>query len=230
MLVIPAITTRDTELLDAAGKPIARSLDDMLQSFIDHDIRLVHLNDFDSFAQDAAPDMAAIEAIVAAGLQLQVASGVKSEQAVQDYLEAGVASIVLGHRAASAPHVLKDLCLEYPRHIMIALNVHRQHFVCDAHSKLQNHELLDLIAHFESDGVDGLVYQELDADGKPLPPNAETLASIAEAVTMAVQVAGDFRGNSDIAGLRQRFDSALAGVVVHAPFVGDLDLKTLAAI
>src|SRR5690606_27739701 len=80
------------------------------------------------------------------------------------------------------PHVLKDLCLEFPGHILMQMNVRDGRLAGDAHSKLANHDIVSLARHFEDDGVDGLVYQDVDAEGRPLPPRPDKLAELAEAV------------------------------------------------
>src|SRR5690606_13313602 len=165
--------------------------EDLAARLADAGITRLQLADDDSIATEPPVALALIERIAARDdLSLPVVSGRREEDDVQSYLDAGAHWLVLGHRAASAPHVLKDLCLEFPGHILIGMNVRGGRMTVEAHSKLSNHALDDLAAHFQSDGVHGIVYQEMDDAGAPRLPADEGVRAIAAAVGVDVFVGG----------------------------------------
>ena len=55
-------------------------------------------------------------------IPVQVGGGIRDEDAVQAYLEAGVRWVIIGTKAVNAPHLLPDLCSEFPSHIVVGLD------------------------------------------------------------------------------------------------------------
>ncbi|HEX6928115.1 MAG TPA: HisA/HisF-related TIM barrel protein [Gammaproteobacteria bacterium] len=217
MLLIPAIALKEGRTVGADGKPYRESPEDFAARLVDAGVTRLQLVDEDSMATERPGALGVIERIARRldGIALQVVSGVKEEDHVQSHLDAGANWLVLGHRAASAPHVLKDLCLEYPSHILIGMTVREGRMTGDAHSKLSNHELVDLAEHFQSDGVHGIVYQDLDDAGQPDTPNAERVRELAAAVSVDVFVAGRIDSLQALEATCALADAGVAGAVVN---------------
>lgn len=217
MLLIPAIRLKQGRALGVDGAPAREKPEEFAARLADTGITRLQFVDEDSLASERAGVQALVERVARRldGVGVQVVSGVKEEEQVQSYLDAGAHWIVLGHRAASAPHVLKDLCLEFPGHILIGLNVREGRMAGDAHSKLSNHELLDLAGHFQSDGVHGILYQDVDANDRPLVPDEGTVRELAGAVGVEVLVGGRIDSLQALEALIALGDSGVAGVVVN---------------
>lgn len=222
MLLIPAIALKEGKAIGTDGQPYSESPEDFAARLADAGVTRLQLVDKDSLASERPATLALVERIARRldRVALQVVSGAKEDDHVQSYLDAGAHWIVLGHRAASAPHVLKDLCLEYPGHILIAMNVRDGRMVGDAHSKLPNHDLVDLAAHFQSDGVHGVIYRDVDESGRAAPLNEARAREIAAAVSVDVFVAGRI---DTLAALEATCDLAgagIAGAVVNGALQG----------
>lgn len=217
MLLIPAITLKEGRAVGTDGKPYSEKPEDFAARLMDAGITRLQLVDEDSLASERAGALAVIERIASRidGAAIQVVSGVKEEDEVQSHLDAGAHWLVLGHRAASAPHVLKDLCLEYPGHILIGMNVRDGRIVGDAHSKLSNHELVDLAEHFQSDGVHGIVYQDLDDKGEPASLNESVVREIVDAVSVEVLVAGRIDSLQALEAACRLAETGIAGAIVN---------------
>src|SRR5690606_11537254 len=97
------------------GQPHRETPEDLAARLAAAGITRMQLVDEDSLASVVPAGLALVERLARHmdGVSLQVASGVREEDHVQAHLDAGAHWLVLGHRAASAPHVLKDLCLEF---------------------------------------------------------------------------------------------------------------------
>lgn len=217
MLLIPAITLKEGRAVGTDGKPYSEKPEDFAARLVDAGVSRLQLLDEDSLATERAGALAVIERIARRidGTDIQVVSGVKEEDEVQSHLDAGAHWLVLGHRAASAPHVLKDLCLEYPGHILIGMNVRDGRVVGDAHSKLSNHELVDLAEHFQSDGVHGIVYQDLDENGGAANLNESIVRDIADAVSIEVLVASRIDSLQALEAACRLADAGIAGAIVN---------------
>lgn len=221
MLLIPAIALKEGRVLGTDGKPFAEKPEELAARLVDAGLSRLQLIDEDSLAAELPAALAMIERIAnrVDGAALQVMTGVREEDHVQSHLDAGANWLVLGHRAASAPHVLKDLCLEFPGHILIGMNVRDGHMTGDAHSKISNHELADLASHFQSDGVSGIVYQDVDGDGHTAPLQGATVREVAAAVNIDLFVGGGIDSERKLDEARA-LDSGIAGLIVNAALPG----------
>lgn len=168
--------------------------------------RRVHLRDVDGAQAGHAVNVAAVAAIAAAnpGVPIQVNGDARDEETVQAYLEAGAQYVVIGTKAASAPHFVRDLCLEFPGHILLELTATDGKLTADGWSKMQNQDAAALAAHFEQDGVEGFLYTDNDA---------QAAARLAGALTVPVIAATPI---SDLRVLRALVADGLAGVLLGA--------------
>src|SRR3546814_1882449 len=88
----------------------------------DEDAESIHVVDLDGAFKGAPVNLKVVEQIVAAvNVPVQIGGGIRDEETVQRYLNAGVEYIIIGTKAVNAPHFLHDLCLEFPRHIIVSL-------------------------------------------------------------------------------------------------------------
>jgi phosphoribosylformimino-5-aminoimidazole carboxamide ribotide isomerase len=54
---------------------------------------------------------------------IEVGGGIRDEDTIQRYLDAGVRYVIIGTKAVTTPHFVQDVCLEFPGHIMVGLDV-----------------------------------------------------------------------------------------------------------
>jgi phosphoribosylformimino-5-aminoimidazole carboxamide ribotide isomerase len=230
MFLIPAITLRDGKVTRRDGKPLDTSPLEAARQLVDKGAQRLQLVDYGSLAEGRPTELANIEAIARelGDATLQVVADIRDEDAVQAYLEAGTAMVVLGNRAASSPHVVKDLSLEYPRHIVMGIDVRDGRVVIDARSKLSNHELADLAEHYQEDGVHALMYREVDADGHTAPLNPEMVRQVTANISIEVQAAGYVDSTKALQSLLELADAGVRGLVIENPLDNGMDFAAAA--
>ena len=144
--------------------------------WVDEGAKRIHLVDLDG-ALDGAPRNFDIVKEIAANhpnIPVQIGGGIRDEDTVQNYLNAGVQYVIIGTRAITAPHVVKDLCLEFPGHIIVGLDAKDGKVAVDGWSKLSHHDVIDMAQHFESDGVASIVFTDISRDGMMQGVNVES--------------------------------------------------------
>ena len=190
----------------------------------------MHLVDLDGAIAGEPKNLAAIQAITEAAnamgdIPVQVGGGIRDEDAVVACLEAGVQYVILGTKVINEPHLLADLCIEFPRHILVGLDVRDGKVAVDGWSKLSQHDLLDLAQHFERDGAEAFIYTDIHRDGMMQGVNVEGTRELAEAVAVPVFASGGISDIEDIRKLAKIQDSGVAGAVIgRALYEGKLDL------
>lgn len=233
MLLIPAIDLKDgrcVRLRQGRMEDETVFSDDPLevaQRWVDAGARRLHMVDLNGAFQGKPVNASAIRRIAAAfpDLPIQVGGGIRDEDTVQAYLDAGVSYVIIGTKAVSAPHFVNDLCLEFPGHIIVGLDARDGKVAIDGWSKLSNHDVVEVAQHVERDGVAAIVYTDIGRDGMMTGANVAATASLARAITIPVIASGGVSSLDDIRALCEVADDGIMGAIIgRALYEGAIDL------
>ena len=155
---------------------------------------------------------------------VQVGGGIRDEDAVQAYLDAGVRWVIIGTKAVNAPHLLPDLCSEFPNHIVVGLDTKDGKVAVDGWSKLSNHDVIDLAQQFEADGIEAIVHTDIGRDGMLTGVNLESTVALAQAIHIPVIASGGITSVDDVRAICEVEDEGVMGAVTgRAIYEGTLD-------
>jgi phosphoribosylformimino-5-aminoimidazole carboxamide ribotide isomerase len=158
-------------------------------------------------------------------LDVQIGGGIRDEDTIQTYLEAGVRYVIIGTKAVSAPHFIGDVCAEFPGHIIVGLDAKDGKVAIDGWSKLSHHDVTDIAKHFEQDGVEAIIYTDISRDGMMQGVNLESTRDLARAIHIPVIASGGVTDNNDIKALCHYESEGVMGAIVgRAIYEGTIDL------
>ena len=234
MLMIPAIDLKD-------GKCVRLRQGDMSQDTVYSDdvltvaarwvkagARRLHIVDLNG-ATDGRPVNHEIIHTVAEAfpdVPIQVGGGIRDEDTIQQYLDAGVRYVILGTKAVTAPHFVSDVCLEFPGHIIVGLDAREGKVAIEGWSKLSRHDAIDLAQHFEADGVEAIVFTDIGRDGMMKGLNIEATVAFAQSLTIPVIASGGITDLQDIRNLCAVADEGINGAITgRAIYEGTLDFS-----
>jgi len=186
----------------------------------------LHLVDLDGAVAGRPVNADVIHRIAEAfpDLPLQVGGGIRDDDTIQSYLDAGVSYAIIGTSAVNEPHFVADVCLQFPGHIIVGLDARDGKVAIDGWSKLSHHDVIDLAQHFERDGVEAIIYTDISRDGMMQGVNVEATVKLAQAITIPVIASGGVSNNKDIEALQAVAGEGISGVVIgRALYEGTLD-------
>jgi phosphoribosylformimino-5-aminoimidazole carboxamide ribotide isomerase len=232
MLVIPAIDLKDGKCVRLrqgrmdddtvfSDDPVA-----MAKKWQAAGARRLHIVDLNGAFAGEPVNGEVIQAIAEAcpDLPIQVGGGIRDEDTVQAYLNAGVQYVIIGTKAVSTPHFVSDLCLEFPGHVIVGLDAKDGKVAIDGWSKLSKHDVIDMAKHFEQDGVEAIVYTDISRDGMMAGLNVEATAAMARAITIPVIASGGITNLDDIRALCDVAEEGIMGAITgRAIYEGSLD-------
>lgn len=232
MLLIPAIDLKDGKCVRLrqgrmdeetvfSDDPVA-----MARRWVEAGARRLHIVDLNGAFEGKPVNAGVVNEIAAAhpGLPIQIGGGIRDEDTVQTYLDAGVEYVIIGTKAVSAPHFVNDLCLEFPGHIIVGLDAKDGKVAIDGWSKLSKHDVIDLAQHFEQDGVEAIVYTDIGRDGMMTGVNVESTLKLAQAITIPVIASGGITNLDDIRALCAVAEEGIMGAITgRAIYEGTLD-------
>jgi phosphoribosylformimino-5-aminoimidazole carboxamide ribotide isomerase len=169
-----------------------------------------------------------IHAIVEAypNIPIQIGGGIRDEETIQAYLNAGVEYVIIGTKAVNEPHFVRDMAREYPRRIIVGLDAKDGKVAIDGWSKLSKHDVIDLAQHFEEDGVEAIIYTDISRDGMMNGVNVEATAQLARAIRIPVIASGGITNMDDIRALGAVAHEGIIGAITgRAIYEGTLDFE-----
>ena len=234
MLLIPAIDLKEGKCVRLRQ---GRMEDDTVFSddpvavarhWVEKGARRLHLVDLDGAFAGRPKNEDVIRRIVEAvpaDIPVQVGGGIREEETVAAYLEAGVRYVIIGSKAVAEPHFINDLCLAYPGHIIVGLDARDGKVAIDGWSKLSRHNVIELAQQFERDGVEAIVYTDISRDGMMQGLNTESTQELAESVNIPVIASGGVTDMKDIQRLCKASGSGVIGTIIgRALYEETLDL------
>ncbi|MGR9105611.1 MAG: 1-(5-phosphoribosyl)-5-[(5-phosphoribosylamino)methylideneamino]imidazole-4-carboxamide isomerase [Gammaproteobacteria bacterium] len=237
MLLIPAIDLKDGKCVRLrqgrmdddtvfSGDPVA-----MAGRWVRSGAKRLHLVDLDGAFAGRPRNAEIIHAITEAypDVPVQVGGGIRDEDTIQEYLNAGVSYVIVGTRAVSEPHFVSDIGAEFPGHIIVGLDARDGKVAIEGWSKLSRHDVIDLAQKFEEDGVEAIIYTDISRDGMMGGVNVAATAKLARAIHIPVIASGGIRNLDDIRALGEVAEDGVIGAITgRAIYEGTLDFPEAA--
>lgn len=233
MLLIPAIDLKDGKCVRLRQ---GRMEDDTVFSndpvavadrWVEVGARRLHVVDLNGAFAGRPVNAEAIRRIAEAHptVPIQVGGGIRDDDSIELYLEMGVSYVILGTNAVNVPHFVGDACSEFPGHIMVGLDARDGKVAIDGWSKLSNHDVIDIAQRFEREGVEAIVYTDINRDGMMSGVNIDATVALARAIHIPVIASGGVSKLEDIRRLCAVAKEGIMGAVIgRALYEGDLDL------
>lgn len=232
MLLIPAIDLKEGRCVRLRQ---GRMEDDTVFSddpvavagrWVEAGARRLHLVDLDGAFAGKPKNAEVIHRIAAAypDLPIQIGGGIRDEETIEAYLEAGVQYVIIGTKAVNTPHFVADVALEFAGHIIVGLDAKDGKVAIDGWSKLSHHDVIDLAQKFANNGVEAIIYTDISRDGMMQGVNVEATARLARAINIPVIASGGITNMDDIHALGAVAHEGIMGAITgRAIYEGTLD-------
>ncbi len=232
MLVIPAIDLKDGKCVRLRQ---GRMEDDTVFSddpiatagrWVKAGAKRLHIVDLNGAFEGRPMNADIIHKIAQAypDLDIQVGGGIRDEETIETYLNAGVKFVIIGTKAVTTPHFVSDACVEFPSRVIVGLDAKEGKVAIDGWSKLSHHDVIDMAKNFEQNGVSSIVYTDISRDGMMQGLNVEATVKLAQAINIPVIASGGITSIDDIKALCEVADEGIMGAITgRAIYEGTLD-------
>jgi phosphoribosylformimino-5-aminoimidazole carboxamide ribotide isomerase len=200
----------------------------MAGQWVDAGARRLHIVDLDGASAGKPKNANVIHEIASAypDLVIQLGGGIRDEDTIAAYLDAGVDYLIVGTKAVKDPHFISDVCAEFPTHIIVGLDAKDGKVATDGWSKLSRHDVVDMAKRFENEGVEAIVYTDISRDGMMQGVNVEATLKMAQAINIPVIASGGITSMDDIKALSAVADEGIMGAITgRAIYEGTIDFK-----
>lgn len=232
MEVIPAIDFKDGKVVNLKQGQLERSTtysDDpvaMADQWVAQGCQRLHLVDLDGAFAGKPVNAPAIKAIAARhpSLTIQLGGGIRSEEVIAAYLQAGVDYLIVGTKAVQQPEFVGQMCQRFPGHIIVGLDGLDGKVAINGWKQVTDVSVVALAQRFAGDGVAAIVYTDIHRDGMMQGVNLAATEALADAVALPIIASGGVTDMADLHALLA-LNGKVAGVITgRAIYEGTLDL------
>jgi len=232
MLIIPAIDLKDgkcVRLRQGRMEDHTVFSDDpaaVARRWKDLGARRLHIVDLDG-AMQGKPVNADVVHLIAEecpDLPIQIGGGIRDEDTIQTYLDAGVSYVIIGTKAVTSPHFVEDACLEFPGHIIVGLDARDGKLATNGWSKMSHSNVTDVARRLQDDGVEAIVFTDISKDGMMQGTNVASTVELAREISIPVIASGGITTMDDVLALCKVAEEGIMGAIVgRALYEGTLD-------
>ncbi len=232
MLLIPAIDLKDgrcVRLRQGRMEDETVFSDDPVEiagRWVGAGAKRLHLVDLNGAFAGEPVNGEAIRAIAVAfpDLPIQVGGGIRDEQTIGAYLEAGVHWCIIGTQAVKEPALVARACATFPGHIIVGLDAKDGQVAINGWAEVTEYRVETLSQRFEHDGVEAIVYTDIGRDGMLSGPNIEATRALADAIRIPVIASGGITHLDDLRALAAVAEPGIIGAITgRAIYEGTLD-------
>ena len=221
MILYPAIDLKDGQcvrlLYGDMGKATVfnASPADQAVSFAADGFDWLHVVDLNGAIEGRPVNADAVSAILnATSLPVQLGGGIRTLEAIEGWIEAGVSRVILGTVAVRDPELVKRAASLWPEQIAVAVDVRDGKVAVDGWTGASDLDPITLSRRFEDAGVAALIVTDISRDGAMTGVNVEGVGAVADAVTIPVIASGGIASIADIERLKARPGVPIAGAVL----------------
>ncbi len=234
MLIIPAIDLKDGKCVRLRQGRMEDSTvfsDDpvaMAQRWVDAGGRRLHLVDLNGAFAGEPVNGQVVKDISKRfpDLPIQIGGGIRTADTIEAYLAAGVNYVIIGTKAVKEPQFVTDMCRQFKGHIIVGLDAKNGFVATDGWATISDIKATELAKQFASDGVEAIVYTDIDRDGMMQGVNVEQTVNLALACGIPVIASGGITNLDDIRALKAVASKGILGAITgRAIYEGTLDVR-----
>jgi phosphoribosylformimino-5-aminoimidazole carboxamide ribotide isomerase len=203
-------------------------------AFVEMGFSWVHVVDLDGAVAGKTKNEDAVDAIlwcVGDRAKVQLGGGIRNRATIDNWLEKGVARVILGTAAVRDPDLVREAARAYPGQIAVGIDARGGRVAIEGWLETSELAAVDLARLYEDAGVAAIVYTDIDRDGVLAGINWEATIALADAISIPVIASGGFASTADVERLAQPDARKLEGAIIgRALYDGRIDPKAALAV
>lgn len=194
----------------------------------------VHVVDLDGAFAGEPKNSAAVQAIAALGMKVQLGGGLRTRGAVERALGFGASRVVIGTRAAESEAFVGELVQAFGEKIAVGIDAKNGQVAVKGWVSTAGMSALDLGRRMSALGVRTLIHTDIGTDGMLTGPNLPAQEAMLAAGDFRVIASGGVSRREDVIALAQlaqrqlRLDGVIVGKAIYEKRVELGELFTLA--
>ncbi len=200
--------------------------------------RRLHVVDLNGAFAGRSVNAEAIEAIIAnAGgpdgpVPVQLGGGIRDRAAIERWLSAGIARVILGSAAVKDPGLVREACRAHPGRIVCGIDARDGRVATEGWAEVSELSAIELAVRMQDAGVAAIVFTEIARDGMLTGLDIEQTCALSARLSTPVVASGGVGRLEHLAALKaaSAHFPGIEGVIVgRALYDGRIEVRTALA-
>ena len=184
----------------------------------------IHLVDLEGARFGTTPHARLVSDITArCGLKVEIGGGIRSEDKVKTYLDAGVERVILGTAALTDPDFLNDMAAKYGAGIAVGVDCKDGFVAIKGWTETSAVTCEDFCARLEEIGIQTMICTDISRDGAMQGTNRQLYAELSAKFRLNIVASGGVSSLEDIRALKAM--KLYGAIIGKAYYTGAIDLK-----
>ena len=184
----------------------------------------IHIVDLDAAKDGKVHNFDIIKAICTeTNLKVEIGGGVRSEDVIKQYIDAGVFRVILGTIAIKNPDFTKEMISKYKEKIAIGVDISEGMVAIHGWTEVSAISCDELFADLEKAGADCVICTDISKDGAMQGTNLELYRDLSKKYSINIVASGGVSSMDDICALKEM--NLYGAILGKALYQGAVDLK-----
>ena len=197
---------------------------EVAKSFAAAGAKYLHVVDLEGAKDGGTPNLETIQNIVEkGGLLVEVGGGIRSEEVIKKYLDAGVFRVILGTAAVQNPAFLEEMVQKYGEKIAVGVDIKDGMVAIKGGTEVSQESCFDFCEKLQKIGVKTIICTDISKDGLLSGTNLELYKELSEKFSVDIVASG---GVTTLDDVKKLADMGMYGAILgKALYTGNIDLK-----
>ena len=197
---------------------------EVAKSFAAAGAKYLHVVDLEGAKDGGTPNLETIKNIVEkGGLLVEVGGGIRSEEVIKIYLDAGVFRVILGTAAVQNPAFLEEMVQKYGEKIAVGVDIKDGMVAIKGWTEVSAESCFDFCEKLQKIGVKTIICTDISKDGLLSGTNLELYKELSEKFSVDIVASG---GVTTLDDVKKLADMGMYGAILgKALYTGNIDLK-----
>lgn len=197
---------------------------EVAKSFAAAGAKYLHVVDLEGAKDGGTPNLETIQNIVEnGGLLVEVGGGIRSEEVIKKYLDAGVFRVILGTAAVQNPVFLEEMVQKYGEKIAVGVDIKDGMVAIKGWTEVSQESCFDFCEKLQKIGVKTIICTDISKDGLLSGTNLELYKELSEKFSVDIVASG---GVTTLDDVKKLADMGMYGAILgKALYTGNIDLK-----
>lgn len=188
---------------------------EMAREWVAQGASWIHLVDLDGAKEGLPVNGELIKTIArSVSVPVQVGGGIRTEEQINDYLEAGVSRVILGTAAIEDEPFTERILRRYRKKIAIGLDCRGGMVATRGWLTTTDVSATELATRLAQYGAETFIYTDIARDGTLTGPNVEEIFALARATGKTVIASGGVSVLDDLTALHRYAGEGVGGAIV----------------
>lgn len=230
MKIFPAIDLRDgkiVRLLKGNYDEMTVYGDDPLaaaKKFANAGAEFLHVVDLDGAKDGDTPNFQVVRSLAKeSGLKVEIGGGIRDEETIRKYIDAGVYRVILGTIAVKDPAFTKSMIRKYGEKVAVGVDISGRNVAIHGWTCVSEISVDEIFAKLCADGVSCIICTDISKDGAMEGTNRQLYRELSEKYPAAIVASGGVSSMDDVLALAEM--GIYGAIIGKALYTGDIDLR-----